>query len=57
MLTWVDFTRETRQEIAWKQLFTALDCLLASARHAGATMRIVHQHPSADLSPSSPGDH
>lgn len=24
MLTWVDFTRADRQEIAWKQLFTAL---------------------------------
>ena len=24
MLTWVDFTREDRREIAWKQLFTAL---------------------------------
>jgi len=25
MLTWVDFTRPTRIDIAWKQLFTALD--------------------------------
>jgi hypothetical protein len=25
MLTWVDFTRQDRREIAWRQLFTALD--------------------------------
>src|SRR5262249_28053285 len=25
MLTWVDFTRQSRHEIAWRQLFTALN--------------------------------